>query len=93
MDGWLKDVAPSDALRRWFGHDPSRWEEFQRRCSAELDDKPEVWHPLLDAAEVKNITLLFGARDAEHNNAVALKAYLDRRLSKSRKQRRDTRNE
>jgi len=76
---WLKEVAPSDALRRWFGHDPSRWEEFQQRYFAELDGKPEAWQPILEAARRGTVTLLYSARDTEHNNAVALKAYLDRR--------------
>lgn len=76
---WLKEVAPSDALRRWFGHDPARWEEFQRRYFAELDEKPEAWQPILEAARRGNVTLLYSARDSEHNNAVALKLYLDQR--------------
>ncbi|MER3458625.1 MAG: DUF488 domain-containing protein [Chloroflexota bacterium] len=76
---WLKEVAPSDTLRRWFGHDPARWEEFQQRYFAELDGKPEAWQPILEAARRGNVTLLYSARDTEHNNAVALKAYLDRR--------------
>ncbi|HXF72267.1 MAG TPA: DUF488 family protein [Actinomycetota bacterium] len=80
IDGWLRDVAPSDELRRWFGHDPSRWEGFQRRYAAELDAKPEAWRPLLEAARRGDVTLLFGARDEERNNAVALRGYLERRL-------------
>jgi len=80
LDGWLKDVAPSDALRRWFGHDPAKWEEFQRRYFAELEAKPESWRPLLEAARAGNVTLLFSARDEAHNNAVALKAFLEVRL-------------
>lgn len=76
---WLKEVAPGDALRRWFGHDPARWEEFQRRYFAELDGKPAAWQPILEAARQGNVTLLYSARDTEHNNAVALKIYLDRR--------------
>lgn len=75
LDGWLKEVAPSDALRRWFGHDPAKWQEFQRRYFAELDSKPEAWQPILKAAQRGNVTLLYSARDTEHNNAVALKAY------------------
>ena len=75
---WLKDVAPSDALRRWFGHDPARWDEFQRRYFAELDAQPEAWQPVLRAARRGNVTLLYGARDVEHNNAVALKEYLEK---------------
>ena len=50
LDGWLKDVAPSDALRRWFNHDPRKWNEFQKRYFAELDAKPNTWSPLLDEA-------------------------------------------
>lgn len=80
MAAWLKDVAPSDDLRRWFGHDPDRWEEFQRRYFAELDSKPEAWRPLVEAARRGNVTLLYSARDTEHNNAVALKVYLEERL-------------
>ncbi len=80
LDGWLKEVAPSDELRRWFGHDPARWEEFQRRYFAELEAKPEAWQPLLEAARAGNVTLLFSAQDEEHSNAVALKAFLEARL-------------
>jgi uncharacterized protein YeaO (DUF488 family) len=81
MDDWLKEAAPSDALRRWFGHDPARWDEFCRRYFAELDAKPDVLQPMLEAAEHGNVTLLYSAHDTEHNNAVALKSYLERRLS------------
>ena len=80
LDGWLKDVAPDDSLRRWFGHDPVKWDEFRQRYFAELDGKPEAWQSLLQAALQGKVTLLFGARDVEHNNAVALKAYLENRL-------------
>jgi uncharacterized protein YeaO (DUF488 family) len=78
LDGWLKEVAPSDALRRWFGHDTAKWQEFQRRYFAELDSKPEAWQPILKAAQRGNVTLLYSARDTAHNNAVALKAYIVR---------------
>jgi uncharacterized protein YeaO (DUF488 family) len=81
LDGWLREVAPSDALRRWFGHDPARWEEFRRRYAAELDARPDTWRPLLEAARQGPVTLLFSARDTEHNNAVALKAYLEAKLA------------
>lgn len=77
LDGWLKDVAPSNDLRRWFGHDPARWEEFQKRYFAELDTKPEAWQPIRDAAKQGRLTLLFAAQDKERNNAVALKRYLE----------------
>lgn len=74
LDGWLKDVAPSTELRKWFGHEPAKWEEFKRRYFSELDEKPDALQPLLEASGP--ITLLFGAHDTEHNNAVALEAYL-----------------
>lgn len=80
MEAWLKDVAPSDALRRSFGHDPAKWEEFQRRYRVELDANAEAWRPILDAARRGKVTLLYSARDTENNNAVALKAYLEERL-------------
>jgi len=79
-DNWIKAVSPSDGLRHWFGHDPAKWKEFQRRYFAELDGKPEAWQPLVRAAQVSEITLLFSARDTEHNNAVALRAYLAKKL-------------
>ena len=76
LDDWLRQVAPSTELRRWFGHDPERWEEFRRRYAAELDASPDAWQPLLDAARTGPVVLLFSARDEEHNNAVALRDYL-----------------
>jgi uncharacterized protein YeaO (DUF488 family) len=78
LDGWLKEVAPTAALRRWFGHDPAKWDEFQRRYFAELEGRPEAWRPIVDAARRGSVTLLYSARDTAHNNAVALKAYLER---------------
>jgi uncharacterized protein YeaO (DUF488 family) len=81
LTGWARGVAPSDDLRRWFGHDPVRWVEFRRRYSAELDRRPGEWRPLLDAADAGDLLLLYGARDREHNNAVALRDYLQRQLA------------
>jgi len=78
LEAWLKDVAPSGDLRRWFGHQPAKWDEFRRRYFAELDARPEAWRPILEAARRGNVTLLYGARDVEHNNAVALKEYLEK---------------
>ena len=78
IDGWLKEAAPSADLRRWFGHDPDRWGEFQSRYSSELDGKQDVLEPIQKAARLGNVTLLYGARDTEHNNAVALRAYLEK---------------
>ena len=78
LEAWLKDVAPSDDLRRWFGHQPAKWDEFRRRYFAELDARPEAWQPIFESARRGNVTLLYGARDVEHNNAVALKEYLEK---------------
>ena len=80
LDGWLKDVAPSAELRRWFGHDLAKWPEFQRRYLEELRAHLEAVQPLIEAARRGPISLLFAARDTEHNNAVVLKAYLDEQL-------------
>ena len=79
LDGWLRNVAPSTALRKWFSHDPKKWTEFQRRYRVELDQHPEAWQPILDAAKASDVTLLFSSQDAEHNNVVALKKYLEER--------------
>lgn len=80
LAGWCKELAPSPALRKWFNHDPARWEVFQRRYRAELDAHPENWRELLDLARKEKLTLLFGAHDINHNNAVVLKQYLEERL-------------
>jgi len=79
---WARDVAPSNALRRWFGHDPKKWKEFHRRYFAELDSKREAWEPILKAAGRSDVTLLYSAHDTEHNNAVVLRDYLMARLEK-----------
>ena len=78
LDAWLKDVAPSTALRRWFGHDPARWQEFCQRYAGELDARPEAFALIRQADRSGTATLLYSAHDGEHNNAVALKAYLER---------------
>jgi uncharacterized protein YeaO (DUF488 family) len=80
MKAWLKDVAPSPALRKWFAHDPDKWKEFQRRYRAELKSNPEAWQPILEAAEQGNVTLLYSARDTDHNSAILLKAFLEEHL-------------
>lgn len=80
LDGWLKEVAPSDALRQWFGHKKAKWAEFQSRYFEELEGKPEVWRPILEATRQGNVTLLYSAQDTEHNNAIALRAYLKAKL-------------
>lgn len=77
LTAWLKDVGPSTRLRQWFNHDPQKWSEFRRRYFRELDAQPESWRPILDAARKGAVTLLYSARDEAHNNAVALKEYLE----------------
>jgi uncharacterized protein YeaO (DUF488 family) len=77
MDAWLKELAPSDRLRRWFGHDPAKWQEFRRRYFAELKTK-DACKQIRSAARHGNITLLYSAHDKEHNNALALKSYLEK---------------
>ena len=84
-DLWLKDVAPSAALRKWFGHDRSKWEAFKSRYFLELDAQPETVAKLLDEPAKGRLTLLFSARDAEYNQAIALREYLLSRSSKRRK--------
>ncbi len=78
IDLWLKEVAPSTGLRKWYGHDPDRWEEFRRRYWAELDEKGEVLDDLERKIREGPVTFVFAAKDERHNSAVALKDYLDR---------------
>jgi uncharacterized protein YeaO (DUF488 family) len=82
MHSWVRDVAPSESLRHWFAHDPSRWDTFRRRYAAELDRRPEAVRPILEVARRGTVTLLYSARDPNHNNAVALKSYLETKLKK-----------
>ena len=84
IDGWLKEVAPSQALRRWFNHDPQRWAEFRRKYFEELDVNPEAWTPLVGAARKGFVTLIYGARDTEYNNGVALAEYLRQKMKSNR---------
>ncbi|MEM2238300.1 MAG: DUF488 family protein [Candidatus Caldarchaeum sp.] len=77
IDLWLKEVAPSDSLRRWFGHRPERWRLFKDRYFRELDGKKQLIETILEKEKTHGtVTLLFAARDVEHNNAVALREYL-----------------
>jgi uncharacterized protein YeaO (DUF488 family) len=85
LDAWLKDVAPSTELRRWFGHDPARWQEFCQRYAAELEARPDAWAPIVQADRSGTVTLLYSSHDTEHNNAVALKAYLETRSAETRR--------
>ena len=78
VDLWMKEIAPSNELRKWFNHEDVKWSEFRERYFAELDNKREVVKALLGVTKGGDITLLFSARNSEHNNAVALKEYLER---------------
>ena len=76
MDLWLKDVAPSPELRKWFGHDPARWEQFQERYRRELREKQDAVRLLKQKAKEGTVTLVYAARDEEHNGALVLKRIL-----------------
>lgn len=75
IDVWLKDVAPSAALRKWFGHDPEKWDEFRKRYRTEIRENKDAFDELKRAA-TDNATLVYGAKDTEHNNAVVLQECL-----------------
>ncbi len=79
VDFWAREVAPSTALRRWYAHDAAKWDEFRRRYAAELDANPAAVTELERQIGEGTATLLFGTREVEHNNAVALREYLERR--------------
>ena len=86
LDEWLKDIAPSTELRKWFSHDPERWPEFKKRYAAELRVSPasESLQALVARAAKSTVTLLFSSHDAEHNNAVALQEQIERRNARRR---------
>ena len=86
LEQWAKEVAPSETLRKWFHHDPARWQEFERRYFRELDENEEIWRPLLAESRKGRVTLIYSSHDREHNNAVALRDYLGTKLES--KQRR-----
>lgn len=83
LDRWQKEAAPSDTLRRWFHHDPGKWEEFRQRYLVELEARPAAWQPLVHAARGP-LTLLYSAHDTQHNNAAVLREFLLRQLGGGR---------
>ena len=85
IDLWLKDVAPSPALRKWFAHDPAKWLEFKSRYFRELDSNPAAVEDLAAEAKRRRVTLLFGAREERYNNAAALKEYIETAAGRNRK--------
>lgn len=84
LDAWLRDLAPSDELRKWFGHDPNRWDDFQQRYLAELKEPSRQAHlaELIDLARYEPVTLLYGARDELHNQAVVLRFVVEAALAR-----------
>ena len=88
LEAWSKDVAPSDALRRWFAHNPAKWAGFHRRLLHRVGQEPLAWNSLLQASRRGRLTLLYSSHDTEHNNAVALKDYLDAQASPRSRRRR-----
>jgi uncharacterized protein YeaO (DUF488 family) len=87
LDNWLREAGPSTSLRHWFGHDPAKWDQFRHRYFAELDERPSTWEPIVQSARRGTVTLLYSSHDTEHNNAVALKEYLEQKLRKNAKTR------
>ncbi len=85
---WVKDLGPSNELRKWFGHDPARWPEFRRRYVAELRSQRDVLAAIARKARTRRVTLVFGARDTEHNNAVVLRSVIDRLVRQPTRARR-----
>lgn len=83
-DVWMKDVAPTTELRKWFDHRVERWDEFQRRYRAELDANPASWEPILESGGAGTVTLLYSAHDTAHNGAVVLRDYLVEREARRR---------
>lgn len=81
IDLWMKDIAPSPQLRKWFGHDPARWDEFQARYWKELKEQPEAVEQLRNMAARQRVTLIYAARDEQHNAALALKTFIEQKQS------------
>ena len=80
MKAWLKEVSPSPDLRNWYSHDVAKWEEFMKRYRKELRSNADAWQPILDAAKNGNVTLLYSAKDVEHNSALVLKEFLEEQM-------------
>jgi len=77
VDEWMRDIAPSDSLRKWFGHDPEKWPEFEKRYFKELARNKDMVQRLVERSKKEKVTILFGAKDEEHNQAVAIKDYVE----------------
>ena len=82
---WLKEAGPSTELRKWFSHDPEKWDEFRRRYFRELASRPDAWQPIVAAARHGTVTLVYSSHDTQHNNAVALLEYLRKKVRRPAK--------
>ncbi len=82
IDRWMRDVSPSNGLRRWFQHDPAKWPEFRKRFLQELKPKAGLVRELAEQADQRTVTLVFAAKDAEHSNAEVLKEVIEKRLGR-----------
>jgi uncharacterized protein YeaO (DUF488 family) len=83
VDLWMKEIAPSNELRKWFGHDPEKWPEFKQRYFAELGDKRELVDQIRDRSKKGKVVLLYGAKEKRFNNGVALKEYIETKKSRA----------
>ncbi len=79
IDLWLKEISPSTTLRKWFGHDVAKWAEFKKRYIAEIKNNTESLNQLVEQIKKGKVTLIYGAKDEEHNDAVVLKLYLEKK--------------
>ncbi len=80
IDLWMREIAPSSELRKWFGHDPEKWTEFQKRYLDELKNNQEMVDSILDMAKDGPVTLVYSAKDEQHNDAIVLLGLLDRKM-------------
>jgi uncharacterized protein YeaO (DUF488 family) len=87
IDEWMKVIAPSNQLRKWFNHDPKKWDEFKSRFFTELRGNREIVEGIINAARKGTVTLLFGSKEERFNNAVALKEYIDARMHASEREK------
>ena len=90
LDGWIREVAPTTELRKWFRHDPTKWRQFRIRYFRQLDSQPESWQSIVSLARRGTVTLVYSSHDEEHNNAVALREYLQLKTRQRARRRRST---
>jgi uncharacterized protein YeaO (DUF488 family) len=90
LDAWIREVAPTTELRKWFGHDPTKWRQFRIRYFRELDSRPASWRSIVSLAGRGTVTLVYSSHDEEHNNAVALRDYLQLKTRRRTRARQPT---